>query len=477
MKYNSFVPHFAHSTEPSFIWSQTQDESLKTNCFDHLNELHTFAAYCVTKEEDCWIFLFFFRVTITFVGRSKLSWIRKKIGMMIGINYLPFIVHVYPQRRHEIVPDSAGRSNKVLQIGQKFAFKVSLKFKNPTFRRLVVVIFERRERHFIWREACNFLLFTDCTNESSFKLNYTWFNKNWMYLCSAVSFKWGSGVSSWNICPSFCDFEVYFRSRISVVCEVTSTLYQLSWTRTLLSRRFSWSSKVISSSQPFLINSLFIINTIKLSFLYYKCNFWSSCWLFDSESDSTEFQRVRKEIGTAISMWTLLARLTITWLGQAPIPQNSSKSSPLLFLFIFFTISNCTSCLTLFQFQGKNWTFCCGSNIESQQLRSPSSSDFSSNTSYEMFGTSKKLGRSLQTLFFTRYVVLNVQCPVNEEEFLFWVLFVMLLGYNTIHLSPVQELGESNSAYCIRNQLVISPALFPGEPNLSSTVQFHFDTH
>jgi hypothetical protein len=75
--------------------------------------------------------------------------LEKKIGMMIGINYLPFIVHVYPQRRHEIVPDSAGRSNKVLQIGQKFAFKVSLKFKNPTFRRLVVVIFERRERHFI----------------------------------------------------------------------------------------------------------------------------------------------------------------------------------------------------------------------------------------------------------------------------------------------------------------------------------------
>jgi len=45
------------------------------------------------------------------------------------------------------------------------------------------------------------------------------------------------------------------------------------------------------------------------------------------------------------------------------------------------------------------------------------------------------------------------------------------LGYNAIHLSPVQELGGSNSAYSIRNHLAISPNLFPNE-NLSNRERF-----
>jgi len=36
-------------------------------------------------------------------------------------------------------------------------------------------------------------------------------------------------------------------------------------------------------------------------------------------------------------------------------------------------------------------------------------------------------------------------------------------GYNMIHFTPIQELGQSNSAYSIRNQLVFSPIFSPGD--------------
>ena len=35
-------------------------------------------------------------------------------------------------------------------------------------------------------------------------------------------------------------------------------------------------------------------------------------------------------------------------------------------------------------------------------------------------------------------------------------------GYNMIHWTPLQERGESDSPYSIRNQLVYEPSMFPG---------------
>lgn len=36
-------------------------------------------------------------------------------------------------------------------------------------------------------------------------------------------------------------------------------------------------------------------------------------------------------------------------------------------------------------------------------------------------------------------------------------------GYNMVHFTPIQELGISNSAYSIRDQLRLSPVYSPGQ--------------
>jgi hypothetical protein len=56
--------------------------------------------------------------------------------------------------------------------------------------------------------------------------------------------------------------------------------------------------------------------------------------------------------------------------------------------------------------------------------------------------------------------------PVNERWFAL-LKNAFDVGFNAIHLTPVQELGISNSAYCLLDQLSVSSAMFPNLPNVS----------